>query len=103
MTMAKGIWAIAAALTLGILSAPASAAPAVGAGLGGVKAAVAEQSNLEQAAWISRCFRDRFGDRRCRRVWVEPSYRYGPGFYFDGGRRHYGSRRHFRGGHGGRR
>ncbi|MFZ1101607.1 MAG: hypothetical protein WAN86_01800, partial [Hyphomicrobiaceae bacterium] len=77
MTMDKGMWVTAAVLSgaLAMLAAPASAAPAIGAG--GMKAAVAQTSTVEKARWLRRCWRDRWGDRRCRRVWV-PDYGYAP-------------------------
>jgi hypothetical protein len=92
MTM-KGMWAIAAVLSvaLGIAAAPASASPVIGAGAGGLKAAAEEASPVDKARWVRRCWRDRWG-RHCRRVWVSDFYGPGFGLYFGGPRRH-----HFRG------
>src|SRR5512145_2516227 len=103
MTMDKAMWSIVAGLSvaLALLASPARAAPAIGAGAGGMKAALAETSDREKARRLRRCWRDRWGDRRCRRVWV-PDYgyapRYGPGItlYFGGGRR-FRDHRGFRG------
>jgi hypothetical protein len=102
--MDRHIWAIAAALgiALGILSAPAGAAPALGGGAGGVKAAVAGTGLVEQARWYRRCWHDRWGYRHCRRVWGDGPY-YGPGigFYFGGwGHHHHGYRGHGHRGYG---
>jgi hypothetical protein len=102
MTMDKAMWSIVAGLSvaLALLAAPASAAPAIGAG--GMKAALPETSSVEKARWMRRCWRDRWGERRCRRAWV-PDYgfapSYGPGItlYFGGGGRRFRDHRGFRG------
>ena len=102
--MNSGLFALPAVLGigLGILAAPASAAPALGANAGGVKAAIAETSPIEQARWHHRCWRDRWGYRHCRRVWIGPSYGYGPGIYFGGGgHRHHYPGHGYRGDHSG--
>ena len=100
--MDTGKWAIAALLSLGFgwLAASASAAPA--AGTGAMRDAVSESSVVEQARWYRRCWRDRWGNVRCRRAWRGRGYYYGAPYYRPGFRFYYGGPR-FRGyGHRGR-
>lgn len=89
--MHKCRWGIAAGLgvAISILAAPAGASPVIGADTAGMKAAAEAASPVEEARWVSRCWRDRRG-RHCRRVWVSDYY-YGPGLglYFGGPRRHF--------------
>src|SRR5688572_11464592 len=111
--MDKRIRAIAVALGLTFgglcLTAPAGAAPA-GLGPGAVKDAASDATAVQQVVWISRCWRDRWGVRHCRRVWrpgvvygapyVRPRvgvYVGGPRRYYRGGGVYYGSRA-YRGG-----
>jgi hypothetical protein len=72
--MHKSVWAIAAAsgLALGLLTAPAGAAPAIATSASGMKAAISETSNIDQVRWHRHCWRDRWGHFRCRRVWAAP-------------------------------
>ena len=86
--LSKILSAGALALTLGFLTAPASAAPL--GSVDGVKSGTA--SAAEQVAY-RRCWW-RNGHRHCR--WVDDGYGYGPGvnLYFGGGRHGHHHRRH---------
>lgn len=97
--MDRGIWALAAALGIAVetLSVPASAAPALASTAGGMKAAPAETSPVQQARWHHHCWYDRWGHRHCRRPW---GYGPGAGFFSGSDRYHHGYRGHgYRGHH----
>ncbi|MDX2154933.1 MAG: hypothetical protein SFW09_00355 [Hyphomicrobiaceae bacterium] len=60
----------AAVLAVGLSAGNAEAAPA-GNGLAPLKAASGAGSAVENAYWVRRCHRTRWGVR-CHRVWVSP-------------------------------
>jgi hypothetical protein len=74
-------------LALGVLTAPASAAPV--SGLKGIESGT-NASAADQVAY-RRCWW-RYGHRHCR--WVDDGYGYGPSIRFRFGDRHYRHRHH---------
>ena len=105
MKVGRWLGGAAVAATLGILSAPAQAAP-LGGPADGLRATASENAVTQDVRWGRRCWRHR-GHLHCgrgyRRFYGDPYYRgygYGPslGLYFGGGHRHHyrGHHRHWR-------
>jgi hypothetical protein len=92
-------WLISAAgaVALGFIGTSAQAAP-IGS-VNGVQSSAAQNSGVQEATWVRRCYWHR-GHRHCRRYWDDsygyygyPYYGPGIGFFFGGG----GHRHHFHG------
>jgi hypothetical protein len=110
MTLKHWLVGAAGALAVGTLSASVQAAP-LGTAPDNLKAAVNENTVVQDVVWVRRCRWHR-GHRHCRRVWRDSGYYYdpypysdgffGPSFGFSfGGRHHHHHGHHHRGHRGG--
>jgi len=102
MSIRTWLVSAAGAAALGFIGSSAQAAPIGSLNDGQSKAA--QNSELQDVAWVRRCYWHR-GHQHCRRYW-DDSYGYyydsNPGFsfFFDGGHRHRGHGHHHHGGRG---